>query len=206
MRLFALLDKFNIVQRTQEFEEAPVLAPEKGLHWVKWIEATPPAITKLQKLSVPVVVELADGEHNYQWQVQNLSTDARNQIIAVLKKNKNDQINQRRAIDNSATFIFQDKVIAVDAVSRSDIEAVAGYVSLFGVFPDGWIGKWKAVDNTFVSMTEVDEFKAMYKAMTDTGLKNFKDAQIRKALLASATTPEDIESVVSLPEPKNPVT
>ena len=117
-------------------------------------------------------------------------------VLADLKAKKNEDINQWRAEANSSTFIHLGKIIACDALSRSDIDGVAGSISLTGAFPVGFPGAWKAVDNTYLVLATVQAFKDMYASMTAQGTMNFGHSQTLKAALAAATTKAEIDAVV----------
>jgi hypothetical protein len=86
-------------------------------------------------------------------------------------------------------------VIACDALSRSDIDAVAGSISLNGAFPAGFPGAWKAIDNTYIVLANVDAFKAMYASMTNQGTINFGQSQALKTALAAATTVQEVNAI-----------
>ena len=115
--------------------------------------------------------------------------------LPALKAAKNEQINACRAEANQATFPHAGKLIACDALSRSDIDGVANNIALFGVFPDGFPGAWKATDNTMIPLDDVDAFRAMYASMTAQGTENFNHAQALKAQLAAASTPEEVAAI-----------
>jgi hypothetical protein len=116
--------------------------------------------------------------------------------LAALRSAKNAEINHWRAAANLSTFPHAGKVIACDALSRSDIDGVANQISLFGTFPDGFPGAWKAVDNSYIVLPDIDAFKAMYASMTAQGAENFNHAQALKAALAGAGSPEEIAAIV----------
>lgn len=115
--------------------------------------------------------------------------------IADLKAAKNEKINSWRAAANLSTFPHAGKEIACDALSRSDIDGVANNIALSGGFPTEFPMAWKAVDNTFIQLADVNAFKAMYASMTTQGTENFKHAQALKAQLASAQTQADIDAI-----------
>lgn len=115
--------------------------------------------------------------------------------FAAAKTAKNIQINAWRATANQTTFPHAGKLIACDALSRSDIDAVANSVSLTGAFPAGFPGAWKAVDNTYIMLPNVDAFKAMHASMTLQGTINFGRSQTLKADLAAATTLEQVNAL-----------
>jgi len=109
---------------------------------------------------------------------------------------KNLQINEWRATANQTTFPYSGKLIACDALSRSDIDGVANSVNLNGGFPTGFPMGWKCTDNTYVSIPDIATFKLMYSAMTSQGSANFAHAQALKASLAAATTQEQVDAIV----------
>lgn len=109
---------------------------------------------------------------------------------------KNLKINSWREQANFTTFPYSGKLIACDPLSRSDIDAVAGHIALFGTFPSGFPGAWKYTDNSYLVLADIDAFKAMYTAMTTQGTANFNYSQTLKAALAAATTLEQIETIV----------
>lgn len=117
-----------------------------------------------------------------------------NQLVA-FKTAKNLQINQWRATANTTTFTHLGKAIACDDLSRSDIDGVAGNISLTGGYPAGFPGAWKAVDNSYIILDTVQKFKDMYASMTAQGSTNFTHAQTLKTALAAATTKEAIDVI-----------
>jgi hypothetical protein len=112
------------------------------------------------------------------------------------KLDKNLQINEWRGKANQSTFTHLGKTIACDDLSRSDIDAVAGSIALNGTFPAGFPNAWKATDNTYLSLPDIAAFKAMYNSMTLQGTINFGHSQDLKTALASATTLDQINSIV----------
>ncbi len=112
-----------------------------------------------------------------------------------LKAGKNDEINSSRLVANKTTFTHAGLVIACDLLSRGDIDAVANHISLYGTFPPGFPGGWKAIDNTIIPMPSIDAFKAFYQSMTAQGTTNFNKAQALKATLAQAETKAEIDAI-----------
>jgi len=115
--------------------------------------------------------------------------------LAALKSRKNAQINQWRAAANQSTFPFAGKLIDCDALSRSDIDAVANHIGLFGAFPDGFPMAWKTADNDYVLLPDVDAFKAMYRAMTAQGTANFDRSEGLKVALGNATDAAEVAAI-----------
>lgn len=116
--------------------------------------------------------------------------------LVAAKASKNLQINLWRAAANQSYFTYAGKQIACDALSRSDIDAVAGSISLTGAFPAGFPGAWKAMDNTYLMLPDVNAFKALYASMTLQGTANFARSHELKATLAAATTVEQVNAIV----------
>lgn len=122
--------------------------------------------------------------------------EARAVVDIVAERAKlNTAINEWRAHKNFTTFPHAGKVIACDQLSRSDIDATAGHIALFGTFPPDFPGGWRAVDNTYVMMPTIDDFKAMYTSMTAQGTANFNQSQQFKAQMNAAQTSQDIAAV-----------
>ena len=115
--------------------------------------------------------------------------------LAALKAAKNADINAWRAAANLSTFPHAGKQIACDELSRSDIDGVANHIALFGEFPAGFPGGWKATDNTMIARVDVDAFRAMFASMTAQGTENFNHAQDLKVQLAAASTLEEIAAI-----------
>lgn len=112
-----------------------------------------------------------------------------------IKTAKNAEINAARADANSRTFHHAGHEFACDALSRSDIDGINGYVALNGGFPPQFPGAWKAVDNSYYPLPDIVAWKAFYASMVATGAANFAHAQELKAQLASAATIEEVEAI-----------
>lgn len=119
-----------------------------------------------------------------------------NPTLAELKTTKNAEINADRLGANRSTFTHGGKVFACDELSRSDIDGTNGQISNLGAMPAGWPGGWKAVDNTYLAISEVADWKAFYGSMFAAGNANFARAQALKSLLEAATTAEQVAAIV----------
>jgi hypothetical protein len=108
---------------------------------------------------------------------------------------RNAYINASRLHANQTSFMFLGKQISVDQLSRGDIDALHGQITFAGALPTPWVGGWKAMDNTYVAIPDLAAWGAFYKAMVDQGAANFLHAQELKQLLATATTPEEVEAI-----------
>ena len=115
--------------------------------------------------------------------------------LQAAKAAKNTEINTARAAANSQVFPHDGHDFACDALSRSDIDGINGFVALNGDFPAQFPGVWKTVANDYFSLPDIEAWKAFYAAMVATGAANFAHAQALKAQLAAATTIEEVEAI-----------
>lgn len=115
--------------------------------------------------------------------------------LAALKVAKNDEINVARLAANRSTFTHAGKQFACDELSRSDVDGTNGFVALYGALPPGWVGGWKAVDNSFYAIADVAGWKAFYTSMFAAGSLNFAHAQALKAMLAEAATAGEVAAI-----------
>lgn len=127
------------------------------------------------------------------WDGENYSPAAVD--LAPLKAAKNAEINAARLAANFSTFTHAGKAIACDQLSRSDIDGTNGFVSLYGTLPPSWPGGWKAVDNSYVSIASVADWKAFYASMFAAGNANFAHAQALKTQLDAAATVEEVAAI-----------
>ena len=146
-----------------------------------------------------VVTELepvrVNGVLTQQWALTPLTGDALAAAIASAKQAKNAEINEARLAANRSTFQHAGKTFACDELSRSDIDGTNGFVTLNGALPPSWPGGWKAVDNTYLAITTVAEWKAFYGAMFAAGSANFAKAQALKASLANAALLSEVAAI-----------
>jgi len=112
-----------------------------------------------------------------------------------VKAAKNAAINVSRANANQSFFMFGGKQIAVDQLSRSDIDGTHGAVLLLGALPPGFPGAWKAIDNTFVPIPDLATWAAFYGSMVAQGTANFNRSQALKAQLLAAVTIAEVEAI-----------
>lgn len=115
--------------------------------------------------------------------------------LTVAKVAKNLEINAARLTANRDSFTHGGKAIACDELSRSDIDAANGFVSLYDVLPPGWPGGWKAIDNSYIEITTVAQWKSFFTSMFAQGSTNFAHAQALKTALAAATTLAQVEAI-----------
>lgn len=114
-----------------------------------------------------------------------------------LRAAKNAAINTWKLEANNSYFDFGGKRIAYKDADRVEIQAINNVVLLTGAMPThpDWPKAWKAIDNTWVPLPDVQAWTAFNLAIADRGTAHFKRAQELKAALALATTPADIDAI-----------
>jgi hypothetical protein len=115
--------------------------------------------------------------------------------LAQLKEAKKAEITEARAKASQGEFTYEGKLISCDSLSRSDIDGTNGYVVSHNEFPGGWPGAWKAVDNSYVPITNVEAWKAFYSAMVTQGVANFIKSQTLKAQVDACTTKAQVSAI-----------
>lgn len=116
--------------------------------------------------------------------------------IALEKSKKNEQINQWRVAANSSTFTHAGKTFSCSDLSKWDVNLVAGSIALTNDFPANFPMQWKAIDNSYLQLADVDAFKAFYASMVAQGTLNFIRSEQLKAALSAATTQTEIDAIV----------
>lgn len=126
-----------------------------------------------------------------------------NATLEQIKLRKRAEITAQRLRADADHFTYMDKAIRTADKDMIDLFSTNGYVALFGAFDDDWPGGWKAIDDSYLLISTVDEWKAFYKAMYRTGIANFHKSQSLKAQIDAATTAEEVEAVqwAAAPEP-----
>lgn len=144
-----------------------------------------------------ICIETTEGSIGWLWDGFQLTAPPAPVVpLAQLKAAKNAEINAARLAANLSTFQHAGKAIACDQLSRSDIDGTNGFVALYSAMPPGWPGGWKAVDNSYVAIATVNDWKAFYGSMFAAGNANFAKAQALKAQLAAATTAAQVAAIV----------
>lgn len=141
----------------------------------------------------PVLGE--DGNYYESWTTGLYSFEELDRMLADERLSVNERINLGRERANFHFFPFRGKRIACDRLSRSDIDGTSMYIAQFGSFPEDWVGGWKAMDNSYVSLATLEDWKEFIKAIFDQGQINFKHAQALKEIMR---TTRDLKVMSSL--------
>lgn len=158
-------------------------------------ETAPPAVSAVE-IAVDDGIERIGGVLRTKWRIEPRPAAECAQIIAALKRAKNDAINAWRSAANASTFPHLGHLISCDALSRGDIESVATTIAITGTFPPNFPNVWKTADNAYIPMDTIEKFKAMYANMAGQGVVNFNLSEAMKAALGSASTVADIDSIM----------
>jgi hypothetical protein len=118
------------------------------------------------------------------------------QTLEGLKALKRTQINVWRDEAMDFGFYFGGHLVSTDAKGMQDISGTNGSVTLTGTFPEGWAGYWKAKDNFYIPIPDIQTWKLFYGAMSAQGVVNFAKSEALKSQLALAQGPADVEAVV----------
>lgn len=137
----------------------------------------------------------SDGEWVQAWRVTDLPVEQATQNLALALTSKRLQINAWRLQANRGTFTHGGKSFACDELSRSDIDGITSYVTLCGALPPDWPGGWKAIDNTYLAITTVDQWRQFVASMVASGSANFERSQVLKAQLELCTTQAQIDAI-----------
>lgn len=159
------------------------------------VKEVSPSYDPLTQTATEIAPKIINGVYTQQWEVRNLTPEEAGRNLGAAIVNKREEINAAWLAADYAGFTYAGKKVDSDAVSRSRMDAVTGYISLFGTFPADWIGLWKAADNSYITMTELDQWRAMYQAMFDQGQANFRHAESLKVALAKAASAADIAAI-----------
>lgn len=124
------------------------------------------------------------------------STNTWTEDLQSVKARQKQLINASRVAANSSSFTYGGKTIACNPLSRSDIEAINGLILLGGGFPVGFNNEWKAIDNTYVPIPDIQAWADFYGAMVAFGIANFQKAQTKKAAIDAAITIQAVKAVV----------
>ena len=171
----------------------PFIAPEE--YSFVFPSPKPQHDSNLQYCTESAPVLTSKGHYEQVWLIHSLEQNVIEANLINAKTQKNAEINEARLKANFSTFQHLDKTFACDQLSRSDIDGTNGFVSLYGTLPQGWQGGWKAVDNSYIAITSVNDWKAFYSSMFAQGNANFLHAQSLKTNLEQATTLQEVQAI-----------
>ena len=162
----------------------------------------PPHDTAHKKLQPGPLVSVGPAEFTRGWVVVDLTPAELDAIAAEyaadlerVRRARATDINQARVSADYSYFEVGGKQIAVDDASMRQINGVTGHVALFGTFPPGFPGAWKAIDNSYHPLPDIDAWKAFVQAMAVQGVVNYARQQALKAEITAASTRSAILAV-----------
>lgn len=99
------------------------------------------------------------------------------------------------SVNDEGETVTVTKEIKTADKDMIDLLTTNSYVTLFGEFDETWPGGWKAMDNSYVLIATVEEWKPFFKAMYQKGIANFRKSQTLKAEVDAAETVEALQAV-----------
>lgn len=158
-------------------------------------DIVPPAINDRQYLQEQYP-ESIDGKLTQVWTVITIPEEEYTLKLQALKNEQKEKINNWRLAANKSYFVYLDKKIACDDLSWRDLTGTNDEITNLGRLPDLWPGGWKAMNNTYVAISTIDDWKAFYSAMYATGISNFIKAQQLKTAVDLATSIDTVLEIV----------
>lgn len=132
--------------------------------------------------------ELIDGKLTQVWSVVTIPEEEYALKLQTIKNEQKEKINNWRLSANKSYFVHLGKKIACDDLSWRDLTGTNDEITNLGRLPDLWPGGWKTMDNSYIPISTIEEWKAFYSAMYTTGVNNFIKAQQLKTAVDLATS------------------
>lgn len=167
----------------------PLTADALPENVVEVLQMPQPTVTifQLATLSQPIFDESLD-RWVQQWAIVERTKKQKTELLLVEKTKKSRYINESAVLANLSTFIHDGVEFSSNASARNNINDVNSYVLLFNSMPPEWSGSWKAVDNTFYPISNVDEWKSFYASLAIMSGSNFAKAQKLKTEIEAIVT------------------
>jgi hypothetical protein len=157
-------------------------------------EVAPPTVTETERVERDGI-ELVNGRYVQKWKVVSLDPSTVGEQLKAARAAKTKEIDADWLGANNNFFYYQDKKIAADMIAQQSINGTNGYIALFGEFQRDWPGGWKTMDNDYVTIGTIEEWKDFYRSMVDQGQLNFAYAQQLKQKAATAQTLEELNAI-----------
>lgn len=158
-------------------------------------DTTPPDFEDNQYLQEQFP-EIVDNKLSQVWKVITIPEEEYSVKLQAIKNEQKEKINNWRLLANKSYFVHLGKKIACDDLSWRDLTGTNDEITNLGRLPDLWPGGWKTMDNSYIPITTIEDWKAFYSAMYATGVNNFIKAQQLKAAVDSATNIKTILEIV----------
>lgn len=163
-------------------EVKPVDVPT--LPWYQWVEGNYPTKT-------------SNNEWEQTWIIKTLNDEAKEIHIGNLKKAKNAEINMAWKMDNQSSFNFHGKEVKIDDSIIVEFKLIDSAFNICDGAPPYWPIGYKAMDNTWIPISTLGEWREFYLAFYTHRAKNFLKAQDLKVRLndEECNTPARIKSI-----------
>lgn len=189
------VDVFNVIHATNINDLNYLIQNPPQPYAAVFSDGTVLSVPDLFKAVEVTPVRNSDGIFIRQRALVPFTTDETVEYLKVLRDQKNREITAARLQANDTYFMHLGKKIACDKVSKDDIFGTNGEIVGTGRMPDGWIGGWKAMDNTFIPIHTVAEWRDFYSSMFQQGNINFRHAQELKSRVANAGSIAEIKAI-----------
>lgn len=177
---YAISDLTGRVLGFAEEEAEPAVAEDYIAHvMVERVAGFPAPPTPTQVLFV------ANGE--LQW--------VETAPLAELKARKAAEITAQRLAADADHFTYNGLSIRTADKDMLDMLIAHARIIMGDGMPPNWPGGWKAIENSYVPISSIEEWRPFFIAMYDTGIANFNRSQQLKARINSATTPEEVAAI-----------
>lgn len=119
--------------------------------------------------------------------------------LAEIKAAKSAEITRERIATDSDHFTYQGQggqSLSIRTADKDMFDLLIADARISkGGMPPNWPGGWKAIENSYVPISTVEQWNAFFIAMYDAGIDNFNHSQQLKARISAATTPEQVAAI-----------
>jgi hypothetical protein len=147
-----------------------------GAYYVKDFKAIP-------------IPEAPSSHHTFDYAVKQW-VDRR--TLTMVKEAKRRAITDRR-VNEDRRFEWRGKWFQANEAAWKQITAVHGWVTARAELPPGFLGQWKAEDNTYTPINDVQAWWSFYDAAIARGMANFTHSEERKKALDACTTVAEVD-------------
>ncbi len=187
----ALVNPDGEIERLWEHdapEVGPILYPRVP---VDYRYVVLPALFDINSPPTGSCVAMMGGDGTPYWQERG--------DLESIKREQTAAINAAHTLANRTSFMFQGKEIQADEHSMTQIQITNGGILTRGGLRPGWLGAWKALDNTYVAIPDLATWHAFYESIEATGTANFIKAQTLKQAITAAQTIAEVTAITWQP-------
>lgn len=112
-----------------------------------------------------------------------------------LKARKSAEITADRLASDAGFFSYGGLSIRTADKDIFDMLIAHARIMMGDGMPPNWPGGWKAIENEYVPIPTIAEWRPFFTAMYDAGIDNFNRSQQLKARISAASTPEQVAAI-----------